>query len=369
MKFVDEYRDGELAGRLTQRIAQLSTRNLTLMEFCGGHTHAIMRYGIRDLLRRTVEMRSGPGCPVCVTSATDLDSIIALAQVPGTIITTFGDMVRVPGSRWSLQQAKAAGGDVRMVYSTVDALQIARTNPDKSVVFAAIGFETTAPTVAAAILMAEREHIENFYILSLLKLTPPVIRALLQSGEVGVDGIIGPGHVSTIIGSRPYHFIPEDYDVGCVISGFEPLDILLSIGRLVEQIACGQPAVEIAYPRSVRVEGNRRALEIMDEAFVMSSASWRGIGSVPDSGLQIRSSYRQFDAREAFDLSVPPATEPPGCRCGDVIRGVAFPVDCPLFGKLCTPEHPTGPCMVSSEGACAAYYRYQPATMERNMSG
>lgn len=360
MKFVDEYRDSELASRLTRRIAKLSTRTIRVMEFCGGHTHAVMRYGIRDLLPQTVEMRSGPGCPVCVTSATDLDYIITLGQTPGTIITTFGDMVRVPGSHWSLQQAKARGTDVRIVYSTLDALQIARMNPDRAVVFVGIGFETTAPTVAAAIQKAEREDIENFHVLSLLKLTPPVIRALLESGEVRLDGIIGPGHVSTIIGAQPYSFIPEEYHVGCVISGFEPLDILLSIDRLVEQIASGQPAVEIAYPRSVRLEGNPRALELMDEVFATTAASWRGIGTVPKSGLQIRSAFARFDAREVFDLSVPPATEPHGCRCGDVIRGAALPTDCTLFGMVCTPEHPVGPCMVSSEGACAAYHQYQP---------
>ena len=358
MKFVDEYRDHKLAKGLAERIARRSTKTIRLMEFCGGHTHAILRYGIRQLVPKTVEMRSGPGCPVCVTATADLDKAIALANLPNVIITTFGDMVRVPGSYSSLQQAKAQGADVRVVYSTIDAVEIARANPAKSVVFIGIGFETTAPTAAASILKAQQEKIHNFYVLSLNKMTPPVMKALLDSGEVELDGIICPGHVSVIIGSQPYESIARDYGVACVISGFEPLDILLCIDELVEQVEKGEPKVEIAYPRGVKPEGNRKARQLMEQVFEVGEANWRGIGIITQSGLKIRGEYQQFDADKVFPVSLKPPREPKGCRCGDVIRGAATPLECKLFRNVCTPESPVGPCMVSSEGACAAYYQY-----------
>ena len=358
MKFIDEYRNSELARKLAQNIARRSTKTIRLMEFCGGHTHAILRYGIRQLVPKTIEMRSGPGCPVCVTATVDLDKAIALAHLPDVIITTFGDMIRVPGSYSSLQKARAEGADVRIVYSTIDAVDIAKANPGKSVIFIGIGFETTAPTIAASILRAQQESIENFYVLSLNKFTPPVMKALLDSGEIKLDGIVCPGHVSVIIGSHPYEFIPRDYGVACVISGFEPLDILLCIDRLVEQIEEGEPKVEIAYPRGVKPEGNRKAQQVMKHVFEIGEANWRGIGVVPESGLKIRGKYEQFDADKAFSVSLKPPKEPRGCRCGDVIRGAATPLECQLFRNVCTPESPVGPCMVSSEGACAAYYQY-----------
>lgn len=358
MKFVDEYQDSELAHKLARRITALSTKPVVLMEFCGGHTHAILRYGIRQLLPDTVEMRSGPGCPVCVTAPADLDKAIAIAYLPDTIIATFGDMVKVPGSRSSLQQAKAEGADVRIVYSAMDAVSIAENNPEKSVVFIGIGFETTAPTIAASVLKADEKGISNFHVLSFHKLTPPVVKALLNSGETKLDGIIGPGHVSVVIGSQPYQFISEDYGVGCVISGFEPLDILLTVDNLVEQIEKGEPRVEIAYPRGVKPEGNKQALKLMQQVFDVGEANWRGIGIVPESGLKIRAEYARFDADIASPVSPEPAKEPEGCRCGDVVRGAANPLECKLFGKVCTPESPVGPCMVSNEGACAAYYKY-----------
>ena len=358
MKFIDEYQNSELAKGLVKRIAKQSTKTIKLMEFCGGHTHAIMRYGIRQLVPKTVEMRSGPGCPVCVTATADLDKAIALTHLPEVIITTFGDMMRVPGSYSSLQQAKAEGADVQIVYSVMDAIEIAEANPEKSVIFIGIGFETTAPTIAASILKAEQKKIENFYVLSLHKLTPPVMKTLLDSGEVKLDGIICPGHVSVIIGSHPYEFIPKNYGVACVISGFEPLDILLCLDKLVRQIENGQPRVEIAYPRGVKPEGNRKALQLMEEVFEIGEANWRGIGQVPQSGLKIRSKYEHFDADKAFSVTLKPAREPKGCRCGDVVRGAATPLECKLFRKVCSPERPIGPCMVSSEGACAAYYQY-----------
>ena len=361
MKFVDEYHNAELSSRLAERIRQRSKKPARLMEFCGGHTHAILKHGIRQLLPPTVEMLSGPGCPVCVTANGDLDKAIAISRLPNVITTTFGDMIRVPGSYSSLQEAKAEGADIRIVYSTMDALQIARENPQKDVFFIGIGFETTAPTIAASILQAEHESVRNYFVLSLHKLTPPVIKALLDSGEVRLDGIVCPGHVSTIIGSQPYESIAHDYGIACVISGFEPLDILLSIDMLVSQIENGQPKVEIAYRRGVHPEGNPQALALMEKVFQVCPATWRGMGEIPTSGLEFKREYEHFDAEKRFDFTPGIPHEPKGCICGDILRGVKMPSDCVLFGKTCTPEHPVGPCMVSSEGSCSAYYRYEPA--------
>jgi len=328
------------------------------MEFCGGHTVTIFKYGIRQLLPLTIELISGPGCPVCVTANSDLDKAIALSIVPDIIIATFGDMLRVPGSNSSLQKIKAEYADVRVVYSTIDALKIAEDNPNKSVVFLGIGFETTAPTVAASILQAEASRIRNYYVLSLHKLCPPVIRAILDSGEINLQGLICPGHVSAVIGSHPWEFIARDYGISCVISGFEPLDVLQCVDMLAAQIEMGEPRVEIAYRRGVRPEGNQEALKIMSQVFESCSASWRGIGEVPDSGLKLKKEYQYFDAELAFDINSGPACEPEGCICGEILRGIKTPLDCLLYGKSCTPEYPIGPCMVSSEGSCSAYYLY-----------
>jgi len=359
MKFIDEFRNADLAKAVVSRIHRRSKRHVRLMEFCGGHTVTIMKHGLRQLLPETVEMLSGPGCPVCVTANRDLDKAIALAREPGVIITTFGDMLKVPGSRSSLQRARADGADVRVVYSTLDALEIARENREKAVVFIGIGFETTAPTVAASILKAEEKGIRNYYVLPMHKLCPPVIRALLDSGEVKLDGLICPGHVSAIIGSRPWEFVTTDYGIACVVSGFEPLDILQSVEMLVEQLEKGEPRVEIAYRRGVKPEGNVRAQELMNTVFEPSPADWRGIGIVPGSGLGLRKEYGNFDAELAFDIEPGPTLEHKGCLCGDVLRGVKTPLDCKLFRTACTPEHPIGPCMVSSEGSCASYYHYE----------
>ena len=328
------------------------------MEFCGGHTVTIFRYGIRQVLPSTIDMVSGPGCPICVTANADLDKAIALSQIQGVIIATFGDMLKVPGSYSSLQEVKANGTDVRMVYSTMDALKIAEKDSNKSVVFLGIGFETTAPTIAASILQAEEKEIRNYYVLSLHKLCPPVIQAILDSGEVKLDGLICPGHVSAIIGSHPWEFIARDYGIPCVISGFEPLDILQCVDMLVAQIENGESKVEIAYRRGVRPEGNQQALKLMEQVFEPCPAQWRGIGEVPNSGLKLRKEYQRFDAELAFDIDPGPTYEPKGCICGDILRGVKTPADCRLFGKACTPQYPVGPCMVSSEGSCSAYYLY-----------
>jgi len=332
------------------------------MEFCGGHTVAIFKHGLRQLLPDNIEMLSGPGCPVCVTATGDLDRAIALGYLPDVIITSFGDMVRVTGSRTSLQKAKAEGADVRIVYSAQDALKIAKENPEKAIIFIGIGFETTAPTIAASILQAEQEGLKNYCVLSLHKTCPPIMKAILDRGEVKLDGIICPGHVSAVIGSRPYRFLAEDYKIACAVSGFEPVDILLAVDSLVEQIESGQPRVEIAYRRGVKEGGNPAALKLMDVVFEVGTADWRGIGTVPESGLQIRKQYERFDAARRFDIKVSPAEEPKGCICGAVLRGVSTPLECTLFRKTCTPESPVGPCMVSSEGSCATYFQYGGGT-------
>jgi len=328
------------------------------MEFCGGHTVAVLKHGIRQLLPPAIQMLSGPGCPVCVTDNADLDKAIALAGIPNVIMTSFGDMLKVPGSRSSLQEVRAEGGDVRIVYSALDALQIARENPEKSVIFLGVGFETTAPTLAASVLQAEEEKINNYYLLSLHKLCPPAIRVLLDAGDVGIQGLICPGHVSAVIGSKPWDFIARDYGIPCVVSGFEPLDVLQCIEMLVTQIENGDSRVEIAYRRGVRPEGNQWALGIMYEVFEPCLAGWRGIGRVPDSGLRLGKRFERFDAESAFDFNPGPTVEPKGCLCGEILRGVKTPQDCRLFAHVCTPATPVGPCMVSSEGSCAAYYLY-----------
>ena len=358
MKYIDEFRDAALVRSLVQRIRQRSNRSARLMEFCGGHTVAIYRNGLRQLFPPTVELLSGPGCPICVTPNVDIDKVISLSRIPGVIIATFGDLMKVPGSRSSLQRAKAEGADVRIVYSTMDAVQIARDNHDKSVVFVGIGFETTAPTVAASVVQAQREGMKNYFVLSLHKLTPPVIRALLSSGEVNLDGIICPGHVSTIIGSEPYEPIVRDFRIACVISGFEPLDILQASYMLMVQIEEEQPRIEIAYRRAVRPEGNREALALMNKVFSVGLGVWRGIGGVAHSGLKLSEEYRDFDAEVKFEVTTDPPVEHQGCLCGEVLRGVKVPTDCQLFSDSCTPEHPVGPCMVSSEGSCSAVYLF-----------
>jgi len=358
MKFIDEFRDAGLARKLAYRIATISTRPARLMEFCGGHTVAIMRNGIRQLLPPRIEMLSGPGCPVCVTSNHDIDKAIALASLPDVIITTFGDMLKVPGSYSSLQEARAAGGDIRIVYSAQDALRAARENPHRPVIFLGVGFETTAPTIASVVLLAEKEKMDNFSVLCQLKLTPPAMQALLDLGETRLNGIICPGHVSAIIGTRPYEAYVKDYGVACVVAGFEPVDILQAVEMLVQQVEDGVARVEIAYTRGVRPEGNLKALELMNNVFDTAEACWRGIGDIPQSGLKLKKKYACYDADLQFQIKLPQVREHAGCRCGEILRGAIRPYDCGLFGKVCTPENPVGPCMVSSEGSCAAYYQY-----------
>ncbi len=329
---------------------------LTYMEVCGTHTMSIARYGLRELLPDGMRLISGPGCPVCVTSMADLDRVVALARLPEVTLATFGDLIRVPASRTTLAAERAAGADVRVVYSARDAVQIAADEPDRQVVFAGIGFETTAPTIAASLLEARARGLSNFSVLSMHKTMPLPLKALLELGETPISGFLLPGHVSVITGTDCYEFLARDYGAAGVVAGFEPHDVVRALLRLVRQVA---PAIEIEYGRAVRPEGNAVARRLMEQVFAPSDADWRGLGVIPGSGLALRPEYAEADAGLRFPLELDPSLEPAGCRCGEVLRGVTDPADCALFGARCTPEDPVGACMVSSEGACAARYRFR----------
>lgn len=359
MRHVDEFRDPDAARRIAAAIARVTTRPWTIMEICGGQTHAIVRHGIDSMLPEGVTLLHGPGCPVCVTPAGMIDAAAAIARRPGVVFCSFGDMLRVPGEEGSLLSAKARGADVRMVYSPLDALAIARDNPGREVVFFAIGFETTAPTTAMAVLQAEREGIGNFSLLVSHVLVPPAIEALLADPENGVQAFLAAGHVCTVMGYREYEPLAQRHHIPIVVTGFEPLDLLQGIYLCVKQLEEGRAEVENAYSRSVRREGNQAAQDAVARVFAVAPQRWRGMGEIPASGLTLAPAYERFDALRRFaGVTVPP--EHPGvCISGEVLRGVRKPADCPAFGKACTPEHPLGATMVSSEGACAAYYRYR----------
>lgn len=361
MKHLSEYRDRQIAKKIIEKIHASSKKEIRLMEVCGTHTVSIFRNGIREVIPSHIVLISGPGCPVCVTAVEEIDKFIKLSHEPDVIITTFGDLMKVPGSASSLQIEKANGADIRIVYSTFDALKIAANNTEKKVIFLGIGFETTAPTIAAAILEAKRKKIKNFFVLALHKLIPPAMDSLLSTGDLKIDGFICPGHVSCIIGANAYLPLVQNYDTPCVVSGFEPVDILQSIYMLVEQFEAGHAKVEIQYKRGVTFDGNKNALSIMQKVFETCDAPWRGLGVIPGSGLRLRSEFKDYSAEGVFDLSVPDAQENTNCMCGDVLRGAKTPIECPLFRKACTPTNPIGPCMVSSEGSCAAYYKYGTA--------
>lgn len=360
MKNLTADRVRQLADYYTAEIARLADRPLRLMEVCGTHTVAIFKAGIRQLLPEQVELVSGPGCPVCVTPNDYLDTAIAYSLQSGVIIATFGDMLRVPGSSSSLMQEKARGADIRIVYSPLDSLAIARAHPDKRVIFLAVGFETTAPTTAAAILAAEQAGIDNFFVLTSHKLVPPALRALLTAGGAGVrvDGLLLPGHVCTVTGLAPFRFLAEECGTPAVVAGFEALDILQAVYMLVKQIRAGVARLENQYARVVRPEGNPAAQAALAKVYGEVDAAWRGIGVIPASGLGVREEYARFDARYVLGVDVEPTREAAGCRCGEVLRGVIKPPACPLFGRACTSDHPVGACMVSVEGACAAWYKY-----------
>jgi hydrogenase expression/formation protein HypD len=368
VRFVDEFRDAELAAVLGREITALCEpgRHYKIMEVCGGHTHTIYRYGVQDHLPEAVELVHGPGCPVCVIPMGRVDDGIAIAEQEGVILTCFGDMMRVPGGRGSFLEANARGADIRMVYSPLDALRIARQHPDRQVVFYAIGFETTAPSTALTVLRAAKEGLDNFSVFCNHVTIVPPIKAILDSPDMRLDAFLGPGHVSTVIGCRPYEWIPRDFGMPLVCAGFEPLDLLQSIYMIMKQLAEGRAEVENQYSRVVPYDGNPVALGVLAEVFRLRPFfEWRGLGSIAHSALQLAPAYARFDAEQRYALPGVRVADPKACQCGEVLKGVLKPWECKVFGTACTPETPIGTCMVSSEGACAAYYNYGQYAKQR----
>ena len=355
---MEEYRDAEISRGLIRQIRAARIPPVRLMEVCGTHTVSIFRSGIRSLLPKTISLLSGPGCPVCVTDQSDIDAFIALSKTQDVIITTFGDLMRVPGTGSSLQKERANGHDIRVVYSTMDAIDVAKAHPDKKVVFLGVGFETTAPTIAAALATAAQTAQTNFFVYSAHKLVPPALEALMSVNGIRLDGFILPGHVSVITGLKAYQPFFDRHHIPCVVSGFEPADILQTILSLVEQIERNSPAIGNTYGRAVTHEGNPKARALLAHVFEPADAAWRGIGVIPQSGLKIRDEFAAFDAQREFRIDLPESEGPKGCICGEILTGIQRPPDCPLYKKVCTPMDPVGPCMVSSEGTCAAYYKY-----------
>jgi hydrogenase expression/formation protein HypD len=357
MKYIEEYRDKGLILKLSDHIKKSVTRNYDFMEVCGGHTSAIHRFGIPSLLPPEISLISGPGCPVCVTATDFIDKAIAYSQRENVTIVTFGDLIRVPGSSSSLEKEKTRGADIRIVFSGLEALNIAKSEPDKTVIFLGIGFETTAPGTAVTVRTAREEGLENFLLLSAHKVMPPVMDAIVKDG-IKIDGFICPGHVATITGSHIFNFLPEKYKLGCVIAGFEPTDLLQSVLMLVRQINTKSPGVEIQYSRAVTPDGNLIAQNQLSEVFEPCNANWRGFGNISASGLRLRKEYAAFDAEKRIPVIIQKHRGNPSCICGDILRGLKKPDDCSLFRKACTPENPVGACMVSSEGACNSYFKY-----------
>jgi hydrogenase expression/formation protein HypD len=363
MKYITEYRNKNLSLKIADKINETLKGykgKISLMEVCGTHTHSIFRSGIMSLLTDKIEHLSGPGCPVCVTPNKYIDTAIAFSRIPNIIITTFGDMIKVPGSTSSLEKEKADGKKVKVVYSPLESLEIARNNPEKKVVFLGVGFETTAPLVASTIIAAREEKIKNFFVLAGNKLIPPAMMALLENEEINIDGFICPGHVSAIIGEKPYRPIVKKYGIPSVIIGFEPTDLLEGIEMLVRQITEEKKCkVENQYKRVVRSEGNEKALSLMYKVFDVTDSTWRGLDVLPKSGLSIKKTYSEFDAEKQINVKIEKTKTHPKCICGKVLCGTKKPYDCTLFAKICTPENPIGPCMVSGEGTCAAYYKFK----------
>jgi hydrogenase expression/formation protein HypD len=363
MKYITEYRNKNLSRKIIDRLNNSLKGykgKISLMEVCGTHTYSIFRSGIMSLLSDKIEHLSGPGCPVCVTPNEYIDKAIAYSRLPDVYITTFGDMIKVPGSTSSLEKEKAIGANIEIVYSPLESLVIAKNNPGKKIVFLGVGFETTAPLVASTIFSAREENIKNFFVLSGHKIIPPAMAALLQNKEIKIDGFICPGHVSAIIGEKSYYPLAENFGIPCVITGFEPFDILQGMAMLIEQITKKKRAsVENQYKRVVRKEGNEKALSLMNKVFEVKDSAWRGLGFLPKSGLFIKDAYSDFDAEKQFNVEIEKTKNHPGCICGKVLCGTEKPYHCKLYGKSCTPETPVGPCMVSSEGTCAAYYKFK----------
>jgi hydrogenase expression/formation protein HypD len=358
MKYIDEFRERSIVKNLASQIVGFSGGDVNLMEVCGTHTMAIFRSGIKQLLPQNINLISGPGCPVCVTSQSDIDSMLELASIKDLIITTFGDMLKVPGTKSSLEKIRSVGSDIRAVYSPLDALEIAKENKNKEIVFLAVGFETTAPVIASVVDDARRLKLKNFSVYCCHKLIPPAMAALLAAREIKISGFLCPGHVSSIIGTKAYQFIAKEFKIPCVVSGFEPADILETILMLLKQIERKKSSVEIQYKRAVHPQGNIPAQEMLKRVFTPCDADWRGLGMIPKSGLKLNSDYAAFDSRAKFRLKSIQALEPKNCLCGAVLRGIKTPAQCKLFAKICNPENPFGPCMVSSEGTCSAWYKY-----------
>lgn len=359
IRYIDEFRNKKAAQKLIEEIiASMPRQNLAFMEICGGHTLTAMKYGLHGLLPKNLSLKSGPGCPVCVTSREYIDTAIHFSRRPDMIVTSFGDMLRVPGTETSLLKEKALGRDVRICLSPLEAVGLAEANPDRQVVFLGIGFETTAPTVASAISLAQEKGLRNFSVLAALKTMPAAMDALLAGGEIALDGFVCPGHVTAITGTALYEPVVQKYGKPCVISGFEPTDMLQSILMLVRLAKDKRAEIRNQYSRIVRPEGNPHALAVLDAVFSVCDACWRGLGTIPDSGLAIKAAYAEFDAARRFPIPQTASRENPRCICGDVMRGVKSPRDCRLFRKGCNPENPVGACMVSAEGACGIFYRY-----------
>lgn len=358
MKYIDEFRDRELVKTLVNKIQSVSKNNIRLMEVCGGHTMAIRKFGIQFLLPETIELLSGPGCPVCVTERSFIDKAIAYAQNHDIIIVTYGDLMRVPGSESSLLEERAKGATVKTIYSTLEALDLAAKFPKKKIIFLGIGFETTTPSTAVAAIEAKKRKLQNFFIMSAHKIMPPAMSALIDEG-IKINGYIGPGHVTTIAGAKIYQPLVDNFNISIAVSGFEPTDLLQSIYMLVIRLEKEQPGIDIQYSRAVTMEGNIKAQQIVNSVFELCNAEWRGLGVIPQSGLQLKKEYQQFDAEKQLPVKVESKPDQKGCICGEILKGKAKPMQCRLFRKACTPEYPIGACMVSSEGACNAYYRFE----------
>jgi hydrogenase expression/formation protein HypD len=358
MKYVDEYRKKDLILSVAEKLKTISGKEIVLMEVCGGHTMAIHRFGLTTLIPSNIHLISGPGCPVCVSSQHFIDLAMAYSKLPDVIITTYGDLIRVPGTSTSLEKERAAGSDIRIIYSVLESLEIAKKYPEKNIIFLGIGFETTAPATAAAIIQAKKDNISNFYVLSVHKVMPPVMKALVEEG-VKIDGFIAPGHVTAITGTGIYDELASVYGLGVVVAGFEPADLMQAVLMLAVQIETGTQKVEVQYQRVVHKEGNMIAQQLLNEVFVHEDDRWRGLGIIPRSGLKISEGFSAFDAEKHFHVEISESKEPNRCICGQILRGLKTPVDCQLFAKKCTPDDPVGACMVSGEGTCATYYKYR----------
>ncbi|MFT8313040.1 MAG: hydrogenase formation protein HypD [Clostridium sp.] len=358
MKYVDEFRNGDYSKSLVKLIQNITDKKINIMEVCGTHTMAIFRYGIRDILPSNINLISGPGCPVCVTPQSYIDTALELTSNKDVIIATFGDMIRVPGKKTSLMKRKAEGADIRIVYSPMDALVLAQNSPLKKIVFLSVGFETTTPMTAVTAIEARKQGVKNLFFLTAHKIVPPAMRALVDDKELNISGFLLPGHVSAVIGKKPYEFLSSEYSIPGVITGFEPLDILKGLNTLISMINNRDYNIINEYKRIVRNDGNSQAIEYLHKVFEVSDSTWRGIGTIPNSGYTFNKEYEEFDAIKHFNIEYKEYDGSPGCRCGDILKGKITPLQCPLFKKACTPENPVGSCMVSSEGTCAAYYRY-----------